>query len=195
MRRSIAATFAALLLLLAAACSSDDGGTDDATSPDAAVDADGSTDEGGAADGADDEDGADDGGADAGDEDEAAPSGGGQGAGTATVTLDNGDTFEFSTLCNLEPQIAAGSEILFTIVSYDDPYNLDVTQFGEDAFGGEGTISIYDSTSYDTIWEAGSFGSEATLTLDGSTVTGSGTFMAAGEPGGETVGGELLAEC
>ena len=76
------------------------------------------------------------------------------GAQSATVTLDNGEAFEFGALCWLEVQESAGSEILFTVVSYDDPVNLDVTQFGADSFSGAANISLYDSTSYDNLWEA-----------------------------------------
>ena len=53
--------------------------------------------------------------------------------GNKVITFDrNGETIEFSSvLCTLEPQMAAGSEILFTAVSYGDP-GLDITQFGDD---------------------------------------------------------------
>lgn len=118
------------------------------------------------------------------------------GAQTATVTLDSGDVFEFSALCWLETQEAAGSEILFTVVSYDDPVNLDVTQFGADSFGGAANISLYDSTSYDTLWEAASlYGTEIELNLDGSTVTGSGDFYPAGDIAATPVAGQLVANC
>lgn len=40
----------------------------------------------------------------------------GGGSGAATLTLDNGESFEFSILCALQPQIAAGQEIIFTAV-------------------------------------------------------------------------------
>jgi hypothetical protein len=122
----------------------------------------------------------------------AAPSGGAR----ATLTLANGEVFEFGLLCTLEPQVAAGSEILFTAVSYDDPYNLDITQFGENDFDGLATVSVYDSSTYDTVWEASSgFGGDLTLGLDGSTITGSGSFLAGGELGGESVQGEIVAAC
>ena len=35
----------------------------------------------------------------------------------ATVTLDNGESFTFSIICNLEPQEVADVEILYTAVS------------------------------------------------------------------------------
>jgi len=136
-------------------------------------------------------------GSDAVDEEVApAPLGGGGGANTATVTLENGEVFSFGILCGLEPQESAGSEILFTVVSYDDPLNLDVTQFGADSFGGMATITLMDSSTYDTVWEAGGFGGgEVDLTLDGNTVRGSGVFVGGGDPAGPGVRGELVANC
>ena len=127
------------------------------------------------------------------DDSEAAPP---SGEGSASLTLSNGEVFEFGIRCVLEPQVSAGSEILFTVVSYDDPYNLDVTQFGDSAFNGAANISVYDSDPYDTLWEASSMlGTSIELSIDGSTVTGVGDFLAGGEPGGETVTGDLVANC
>ena len=95
------------------------------------------------------------------------------GGATAVVTLENGETFEFSVLCSLEPQEAAGQTILFTAVSYDDPYNLDVTQFGADSLNGSASISIFDSETYDAVWDASSFfGAAVELELNGSTRPG-----------------------
>jgi hypothetical protein len=125
-----------------------------------------------------------------------APAAAGGGVQTATVSLDNGEVFEFGALCWLETQESAGSEILFTVVSYDDPVNLDVTQFGADSFGGAANISLYDSTSYDTLWEASSlYGTEIELVLDGSTVTGSGDFYPQGDIAATAVPGQLVANC
>ena len=96
----------------------------------------------------------------------------------------------------MEPQEAAGSEILFTAVSYDDPVNLDITQFGDDSFDGMAVVTLVDSTSYDTLWEAGGpVGGELSLTLDGSTIEGSGEFYADGDVFGEAVAGEVVANC
>lgn len=134
--------------------------------------------------------------ADASDGQTEAPASQASGAQTATVSLDNGDVFEFGALCWLETQESAGSEILFTVVSYDDPVNLDVTQFGADSFGGAANISLYDSTSYDTLWEASSlYGTEIELVLDGSTVTGSGDFYPQGDIAATPVPGQLVADC
>ena len=127
---------------------------------------------------------------------ESAPSGSGSGSGSATLALDNGESYEFSILCGLEPQESAGQEILFTVVSYDKPYNLDVTQFGENSFSGAANISMYDADTYDTVWDASTlYGSEVTLSLNGSTITGSGVFLEKGELGGMEVHGELEANC
>ena len=125
-----------------------------------------------------------------------APAAAGSGVQTATVSLDNGEVFEFGALCWLETQESAGSEILFTVVSYDDPVNLDVTQFGADSFAGAANISLYDSTSYDTLWEASSlYGTEVELVLEGSTVTGSGDFHPQGDIAATPVPGQLVANC
>lgn len=130
-------------------------------------------------------------------EEPAAPSGGG-GQGSATLNLDNGESFEFSILCALEPQEAAGSTILFTAVSYDDP-GLDITQFGDEGVvTGTAVISVYDS-SYETMWEAASlyvsFGGTIELSQDGSTIRGSGSFYAGGDPATTPVNGEVVANC
>jgi len=139
---------------------------------------------------------------------ETAPPAGGDG--TATVTLDNGESFTFSILCGLEPQEVGAAEILFTAVSYDEPNGFDVTQFGEvgdDATGllsGLGTISIYDSTTYDDLWGAGSVTAqlsetEFVLELNGTTITGSGTFFTGDDQENldltNGVHGELVANC
>jgi hypothetical protein len=122
------------------------------------------------------------------------PAGGGS---TASVTLANGEKFEFGILCALESQEAAGQEILFTVVSYDDPANLDITQFGASSDFEGAVVGIYDSTTYDTLWEANDalFDGAVDLQLDGSTITGTATFFADGDPFGEPVEGEVVANC
>jgi hypothetical protein len=137
--------------------------------------------------------------------DTAAPSGG---RGSATVTLDNGEVFEFSVICGLEPQEVAGSEILFTAVDNGPPLGFDVTQFGKLAVETGnladpiGTITIWDSESFDTIWGAGSViaqldGSEFKMELNGSTITGSGMFVEGEdlENLDAAVHGEVVVEC
>jgi len=124
--------------------------------------------------------------------------GSGSSGATATLQLANGESYEFSILCMLEPQIAAGSEILFTAVSYDDP-GVDVTQFGDEgAVTGLAVITVYDG-DYEALWEAATFyeafGGLIELTLDGSTIVGSGSFYAAADPAAEPVQGELQAKC
>lgn len=120
------------------------------------------------------------------------------GGSDATLTLANGETFEFGILCTLEPQMAAGSEILFTAVSYDTP-GLDITQFGDEGnVTGIATISVYDE-SYESLWEAGTFyeavGGTIELSLDGSTIRGSGSFFPGGDMTATPVDGEIVAEC
>lgn len=126
-----------------------------------------------------------------------APSAGGA---TAVVTLANGEEFEFGILCALEAQEAAGQEIEFTVVSYDEPYNLDITKWGDSSDFAGGSIGIYDAETYETLWEAndslGLTDDELTLELNGSTVTGSGVFYAEGDSfAGEGVEGEVVANC
>lgn len=123
------------------------------------------------------------------------------GQGTATLTLDNGERYEFGVLCTLEPQMAAGSEILFTATSYDDP-SLDITQFGDEGtVTGLSSVSVYDATSFDSLWGASSlyepFGGGLELTLDGSTIRGTGTFFAGDDPGTspDGIAGEVVANC
>lgn len=129
---------------------------------------------------------------DDGSDDATAPSSGGG----ATLTLANGETFEFpSVLCTLEPQMAAGSEILFTATSYDDP-GLDITQFGDAGMISDvASIEVYDA-DFETLWSASSMlGSEVELSLDGSTIRGTGSFVQGEDFGGETVEGEVVANC
>ncbi len=112
------------------------------------------------------------------------------------MTLANGETFEFATvLCSPEPQMAAGSEILFSAVSNED-LGLDITQFGDDGtITGVASISV-DDGDYQTLWEANSmFGSTVELVLDGSTLRGTGSFLEGGDISNETVEGEVVATC
>jgi hypothetical protein len=117
---------------------------------------------------------------------------------TATLRLANGESYEFSILCALEPQTAAGSEILFTAVSYDDP-GLDITQFGDEgAVTDLAVITVYDG-DYETLWEAGTvyeaFGGSIELSVDGATIVGTGSFYPAADPAAEPVEGDLQANC
>ena len=50
--------------------------------------------------------------------------------------------------------------------------------------------------AYDTLWEANSmFGTPVELALDGTTITGTGSFLEAGDPGNPPVDGEIVATC
>ncbi len=118
------------------------------------------------------------------------------GNGTATVTLDNGDVFEFAILCVLDPAEVGDTEFEFYLVSYDDPFNLDVSQFTEDSFGGAANITIFDSTNFGTTWDANtSLGGEVELALDGTTVTGRGVFLKGEDAEGPGIRGDLIANC
>ncbi len=193
MRRRTTLALLATLMLVASACGSDSSEPASSDSPAAETTA---ADVGTTASAADDAPDTESTDTEDGDTPTTTPAAQASGAQTATVTLDSGDVFEFSALCWLETQESAGSEILFTVVSYDDPVNLDVTQFGADSFGGAASISLYDSTSYDTLWEANSFyGTEVELNLDGSTVTGSGDFYPAGDIAATPVAGQLVVNC
>ena len=118
------------------------------------------------------------------------------GGAAATLTLGNGETFTFNILCALETQESAGQEILFTVVSYDDPVSLDVTQFGADSLGGTAFVSLYDSSTFDNVWEANTLhGGELELEMSGNTVTGRGVFLAGEDRSGPGVAGEFEANC
>ena len=115
---------------------------------------------------------------------------------SATLNLDNSETYAFNILCALESQESAGQEILFTAVSYDNPVSLVVTQFGAESFGGAATISLYDSETYDNAWSADTLiGGELALEMTGNTVTGSGVFLAGEERTGPGVPGSFEANC
>lgn len=123
------------------------------------------------------------------------------GEGTATLTLGNGETFEVDVLCTLEPQISAGSEILFTATSLGDPL-LDITQFGDEGpVGDVGTVTLVDGSTIEPLWGASTsyepFGGSLELTLEGSTIRGTGDFYPGDDPvdGGDPVEGEVVAEC
>ena len=192
-------------MLVAAACGSDsseDASQSEATTVEAAdIETVDDTEPADDRDTADDEAAADDPGdgeETAGGDDEAG--GGGANAagsgGDATLTLANGETIEFAgVLCTLEPQVAAGSEILFTAVSYGDP-GLDITQFGDEGtITDVASISVYDA-DFETLWEANTmFGSVVELTLDGTTIRGSGSFLADSDMMNEPVEGEIVANC
>lgn len=119
------------------------------------------------------------------------------GGGTAVLTLENGETFEFEgVMCTLEPQMAAGSEILFTATSYGDP-GLDITQFGDEGVvKGIASIDVWNA-DYESVWTAFSFdGSGIELTLDGNTIRGTAPFYAdVDEAMGDPVNGEVVANC
>jgi ABC-type transport system substrate-binding protein len=118
------------------------------------------------------------------------------GGASATLSLENGETYTFNILCALEPQESAGQEILFTVVSYDDPISLDVSQFGAESLDGTAVISLYDSVTFNNVWDANTLhGGELKLDLSGDTVSGHGVFLAGEERTGPGVAGEFEAHC
>ncbi|WP_040494141.1 hypothetical protein [Ilumatobacter nonamiensis] len=197
--------------LLIASCGDDDSSSEDSSAADAAsADTDGVADDPAAADTVGDvpQD------SDAGPEPEAEAdpstegddgSGGeippGVTEGSATLTLENGETFEVDVFCTLEPQISAGSEILFTATSLGDPI-LDITQFGDEGPVTEiGSVQVINGDTYESLWGASTiyepFGGALELSLDGSTINGSGDFYPGDDPveGGDPVPGEVVADC
>ena len=116
------------------------------------------------------------------------------GQGNFELVLDNGDAFSAPVACVLEPQIAAGSEILFTVVGQHEGLLYDVTQWGETSFGGSQSVEIVDTTSFETLWRStGSTG--LILELDGNVVSGSGGFYQGEDLNGPKTQGDLTVTC
>jgi hypothetical protein len=116
------------------------------------------------------------------------------GEGTATVTLDNGEEFESGVACNLESQDSAGQEILYTATAFDG--SIDVTQFGPNGPNPDlASVTIIDPETFDAMWAADSATTELTLSLDGSTITGSGTFRPGDDPAADLVPGTVEVNC
>lgn len=176
----------AIVMLLASGCGSDG---DDESETQAASDVDSGAEEPEATEPPEDS------AAEPPQEEQPAPPAGGA---SATLTLGNGEVYEFSILCVTDPQEAAGSEILFTAVSYDDP-GLDVTQFGDEGTVTDlSVVSVYDG-DFNTLYEASStyeaFGGSLTLNLDGNQITGTGDFYPGGDPAETSTPGDLVADC
>lgn len=136
-------------------------------------------------------------------EEDSGGSAGSQGGGTATIIFANGEVLSTDVLCNLESQVAAGQEILYTATSLRNPY-FDVTVFGPSS-DFEGATATWDETedfvTYQVSWAAGELeapGSSFEASLAGSTITGSGTFVrgedASGQAG-ETREGTVEVQC
>jgi hypothetical protein len=68
--------------------------------------------------------------------------------------------------------------------------------FGEGGVStGFASISVYDG-NYETLWEANSMiRTDVELTLDGSKIRGTGSFIEGENYGGETVDSEVVANC
>lgn len=116
------------------------------------------------------------------------------GQGIFELVLESGESFSAPVSCVLQPQIAAGSEILFTASGQQDGHFYDVTQWGETVFGGTQDVEVVDSTTFDSLWRAtGSTGLE--LELNGNVISGSGGFYPGEEFGGPYTQGQLTVTC
>ncbi len=189
-------TTAAFTLAMTACGGDDDSTTDSATDSSLEADVGTGTDTSVDPDVGEPEDEQEDGQEDPGEQPDEAPGDGG--SGSAVLTLFTGEQFEFSVLCTLEPQVAAGSEILFTATSYDFP-GLDITQFGDEgAVTGIGSVEVWDE-DYETLWSAStlheSVGGSLELSVDGSTITGTGDFYPAADLTVDPVPGTVTANC
>jgi hypothetical protein len=134
-------------------------------------------------------------------EPEAEPPAGPPGDAIATVSLDNGESFEFSVICVLESQVVGETEVLFNVTAFpSDGPKLDITQVGDGPvyIADNATVSVYDA-SFETLWEADSnfesLGGGMELSLDGSTLNGSGGFFPAGDIALTPVNGTVIANC
>jgi hypothetical protein len=116
------------------------------------------------------------------------------GEGDATITLDNGEVFEGGVACVLEPQDSAGQEILYTATAFDG--SIDVTQFGPNGPNPDlASVTIADPETFEAIWSADSGTTSLTLSLEGSTITGSGDFRPADDSTAELVAGTVEVAC
>ena len=122
-------------------------------------------------------------------------------ASVATITFDNGEILSTNVLCHLKSQVAAGQEILYTATSLSNPY-FDLTVFGENSDFTGATVTwneTEDFEVYQVNWSSGRPGQASFApTLDGSTITGSGTFIrGSDETGqeGETRQGNVVVNC
>ena len=122
----------------------------------------------------------------------------------ATLTFENGETLSTSVICVLEPQTAAGQEILFTATSVRSPY-FDVTLFAAGAILNGAKVSWTDTKDFKTYqadWKSvpGTPVSKASfdVALNGSTITGSGVLIrgddASNNPG-EKRQASLVVDC
>ncbi len=99
----------------------------------------------------------------------------------ATITFKNGEALSTSVFCNLEPQMVADQEILYTATSTRNPY-FDVTVFGPNSMFEGGKVSWVetpDFEQYQVNWESrpALSGDSFTVSLEGKTIRGSGTLI------------------
>jgi len=116
------------------------------------------------------------------------------GEGNFELVLENGESFSAPVRCTLEPQIAAGSEILFTAGGQQGNFYVDVTQWGETSFGASQDVEISDTTTFEVVWRStGSIGLE--LELNGNMITGSGAFYQGENLNGPKTQGTVTVAC
>lgn len=185
MRRILLTAFAipAILILILAGCGSDD-------AADTGSDAQETT----AGNGGDDTE------SDA--EDTSTSAQGTSGGGVATITFASGEELSTDVLCYLEEQESAGQQILYTATSLSNPY-FDLTVFGPQSDFAGTVVTWNETEDFETFteqWTSESLtgGSEFETTLDGTTITGSGTLTRGEDESGqagETRDAELLVEC
>ena len=122
----------------------------------------------------------------------------------ATLTFENGETLSTSVICVLEPQTAAGQEILFTATSVKSPY-FDVTLFAAGTIVNGAKVSwteTKDFKTYQVDWKSipGTAVSKASfdVALSGHTITGSGMLIRgedASNNAGEKRQASLVVDC
>ncbi len=99
----------------------------------------------------------------------------------ATITFENGEVLSARVACVLEPQVAAGQEILYTATSTSNPY-FDITVYGPNSMFEGAKMSWNDTDDFQVYrlsWDTNlpMAGGDFKADLDGKTITGSGTFI------------------
>ncbi|MBE9540518.1 MAG: hypothetical protein IMF06_15655 [Proteobacteria bacterium] len=122
----------------------------------------------------------------------------------ATLSFENGETLSTSVICVLEPQTAAGQEILYTATSVRSPY-FDVTVFAAGGIVSGAKVSWADTKDfkvYQERWSSvpGTAVSKASfdVALNGRTITGSGMLIRGDDTSnnsGEKRQSTLVVEC
>lgn len=115
--------------------------------------------------------------------------------GIATLTFANGQELSTEVLCYLEPQKIAAQEILYSASSAMNPY-FSISEFGGDSLIAGASASwmeAEDVLAPTLSWQAMGAMGDFEATLEGNTITGSGTFIE--DETGESQHGDVLVEC